>query len=254
MVNQQVDGVDFGTQRLVGKVALITGASGGQGFAEAQIFAREGARVVLTDVAPPPESLLRELGARGCIVQHDVSEEVAWIKVLDTAMTTFGRLDVLVNNAGIYRPQSMLHTDTSLWELHYRVNQLGVFLGMRAVAPVMIKQGGGSIINVSSNAALRHEPGMFAYATTKWAVRGMSKLAASELAPHHIRVNSIHPGLIDTPMIGANSPAQLEIYAAMIPARRIGTPLEVAELALFLASDASCYIIGAEITVDGGIG
>ena len=125
---------------------------------------------------------------------------------------------------------------------------------MRAAVGAMRRTGGGSIVNVSSNAGLNNVPGMFAYASSKWAVRGMTKLAASELATLGIRVNSIHPGIIDTPMLGENTPERLELFESMIPMRRMGAPEEVARLVLFLASDASSYVTGAEVTVDGGIG
>jgi len=126
-------------------------------------------------------------------------------------------LDILVNNAGVYRPATLRDTDQPLWDLHYRVNQLGVFLGMRSVVDGMVASGGGSIVNVSSNAGMKNVGGMFAYATSKWAVRGMSKLAATELAPSKIRVNSVHPGLIDTPMLGANDAERMRMFEAMIP-------------------------------------
>jgi 3alpha(or 20beta)-hydroxysteroid dehydrogenase len=240
--------------QLAGKVAIITGAARGQGAAHARLFASEGARLVLTDVSTDGELLVRELGANARFVKHDVSDEQGWRGVVAAATESFGRLDVLINNAGIYRPATLRDTDTALWDIHYRINQLGVFLGMRAVTEAMVRSGGGAIVNVSSGAGLRNLPGMFAYATSKWAVRGMSKLAASELAPFKIRVNSIHPGLIDTPMLAGNTPEQLQMMKNLIPMGRLGRPEEVAKLVLFLASDASGYITGAEVTVDGGVG
>jgi 3alpha(or 20beta)-hydroxysteroid dehydrogenase len=239
---------------MCGKVAIITGAASGQGAAEARLFAEEGAKVVVTDINEDGATLASELGRNGHFLRHDVGDEAGWAKVIEQTLEHFGRLDVLVNNAGIYKPASLLDTDAALWELHYRVNQLGVFLGMRAAAEVMAKGGGGAIVNVSSNAGMNNVPGMFAYGASKWAVRGMTKLAASELAPLGIRVNSIHPGIIDTPMLGENTPERLKLYESMIPMGRMGTPDEVARLVLFLASDASSYVTGAEITVDGGIG
>ena len=239
---------------MCGKVTIITGAASGQGAAEARLFAEEGAKVVVTDIDEDGATLASEMGRNGHFVRHDVGDEAGWAKVIEQTLEHFGRLDVLVNNAGIYKPASLLDTDAALWELHYRVNQLGVFLGMRAAAEVMAKGGGGAIVNVSSNAGMNNVPGMFAYGASKWAVRGMTKLAASELAPLGIRVNSIHPGIIDTPMLGENTPERLKLYESMIPMGRMGTPDEVARLVLFLASDASSYVTGAEITVDGGIG
>ncbi len=240
--------------KLQGKIAIITGAASGQGAEEARLFAAAGAKVVVTDISEAGSKVADELGDAGHFVRHDVADEARWADVIDQAQKRFGRIDVLVNNAGVYKPAGLLETETALWDLHYRVNQLSVFLGMRAAAEAMAKTGGGSIVNVSSGAGLRNVPGIFAYATSKWAVRGMSKLAASELAPLGIRVNSIHPGIIDTPMLGENSAERLKFYEDMIPMKRMGTPAEVARLALFLASDDSSYITGAEVTVDGGIG
>jgi 3alpha(or 20beta)-hydroxysteroid dehydrogenase len=237
-----------------GKVAIITGAASGQGAAEARLFAQEGAKVVLTDINDAGAALVGQLGENCHLVRHDVGVEADWTRVMAETLDRFGRLDVLVNNAGVYKPASLLETDTALWDLHYRVNQLSVFLGMRAAANAMRQSGGGAIVNVSSNAGMNNVPGIFAYASSKWAVRGMTKLAASELAPLGIRVNSIHPGIIDTPMLGENTPERLKLYDSMIPMGRLGTPDEVAQLVLFLASEASSYVTGAEITVDGGIG
>jgi 3alpha(or 20beta)-hydroxysteroid dehydrogenase len=239
---------------MLGKVVIVTGAASGQGAAEARLFAEQGAKVALTDINENGAALAADLGSAGHFVRHDVGEEAGWSEVIRQTLDRFGQIDVLVNNAGIFQPASLLESDAALWERHYRVNQLGVFLGMRAAAEVMSKTGGGAIVNVSSNAGLNNVPGVFAYASTKWAVRGMTKLAASELAPLGIRVNSIYPGIIDTPMLGQNTPEQLQFYKGMIPMGRIGAPEEVARVVLFLASNASSYVTGAEVTVDGGIG
>ena len=236
------------------KVAIVTGAASGQGAAEARLFVAEGAKVVVSDLSESGAAVAAQLGDDGHFIRHDVGDETGWAEVIEQTLERFGRLDVLINNAGVYKPASLIDTDTALWDLHCRVNQLGVFLGMRAAVGAMRRTGGGSIVNVSSNAGLNNVPGMFAYATSKWAVRGMTKLAASELASLGIRVNSIHPGIIDTPMLGENTPERLELFESMIPMRRMGTPEEVARLVLFLASDASSYVTGAEVTVDGGIG
>jgi 3alpha(or 20beta)-hydroxysteroid dehydrogenase len=237
-----------------GKVVVVTGAASGQGAAEVALFAREGAKVVVTDINESGADVAARLGNAGLFVRHDVAEQTHWDEVMRQTLDHFGRLDVLVNNAGVYKPAALRETDRELWDFHYRINQLGVYLGMRAASDAMAKTGGGSIVNVSSNAGLNNVPGIFAYASSKWAVRGMTKLAASELASIGIRVNSIHPGIIDTPMLGENSPDRLNLYEGMIPMRRLGTPEEVARLVLFLASDAASYITGAEVTVDGGIG
>jgi 3alpha(or 20beta)-hydroxysteroid dehydrogenase len=238
---------------LEGKVAIITGAASGMGAVEARLFAAAGAKVVVTDVSESGKALAAELGDAGHFVCHDVGNEADWDQVVRQSLDRFGRIDVLVNNAGVYKPGSLPDTDLALWDLHYRVNQLGVFLGMRACLRSMKEIGGGSIVNVSSFAAMTGHPGIFAYATTKWAVRGMTKVAATDLATVGIRVNSIHPGLIETPMIHVNGPEFNRLAISQIPMRRSGTPDEVAQVALFLASDAASYITGAEITVSGGL-
>ncbi|MCX4152387.1 SDR family oxidoreductase [Paraburkholderia sp. WS6] len=241
-------------RNMQGKVVIVTGAASGQGAAEAKLFAEHGAKVVVTDIDERGEDIAASFGSSGHFVRHDVGDEGGWAEVMRQTLDRFERIDVLVNNAGVFKPAALMETDVTLWQLHYRVNQLGVFLGMRAASEVMVKTGGGAIINVCSNAALNNVPGMFAYASTKWAVRGMTKLAASEFATLGIRVNSIYPGIIDTPMLGQNSAEQLTHYKSMIPMQRLGTPDEVARLVLFLASDDASYITGGEVTIDGGIG
>jgi len=239
---------------LDGKTAIITGAARGQGAAEARLFVDQGAKVVLTDVNSDGAALAAQLGDHAHFILHDVADPEGWKAVVDATLRWSSRLDILVNNAGVYRPATLRDTDQALWDLHYRVNQLGVFLGMRSVVDGMVASGGGSIVNVSSNAGMKNVGGMFAYATSKWAVRGMSKLAATELAPSKIRVNSVHPGLIDTPMLGANDAERMRMFEAMIPLGRVGSVDEVSRLVAFLASDSASYITGAEITIDGGIG
>ena len=186
---------------LDGKVAIVTGAARGQGEAEARLFVTEGARVMLTDVAPEGAAIAEALGDRALFSQHDVGSAADWKRVVESTVHHFGRLDVLVNNAAIYRMRSLLDTTDEELDEITRVNQRGTFLGMRTATPAMRAAGGGAIINISSAAGLKGVPNMIAYATTKWAVRGMTKCAALELAADHIRVNSVHPGVIDTPML-----------------------------------------------------
>ena len=240
--------------RLTDTVAIITGAASGQGAAEAKLFAAEGAKVVLTDVNEPAgQRLAAELGAGALFLRLDVTDEAEWATVVASTLTRFGKLNALLNNAGLFQPEPILETTLSAWDAHYRVNQLGVFLGMRATVEPMIAAGGGSIINTSSAAALRGNPAMFAYTATKWAVRGMSKAAALDLARHNVRVNCVLPGIIDTPMYRANGPEQCAAMDGLIPLGRRGQPEDVAELMAFLVSDAGAYFVGAEFTIDGGV-
>ncbi len=241
--------------RLEGKVAIITGAARGQGADEARAFVAEGAKVVLTDVLPEVHSVAAELGDAAVALDHDVTDEAQWGVVVKTALDRFGKLDVLVNNAGIFRPGTMLETTKEQFVAHTNVNQLGVFLGMKAAAPAMIANGSGSIVNIGSGAGQRGYPGIFAYLASKWAVTGMTKAVARELAPHKIRVNSVHPGLIATPMIaGPNDQAALAELAATVPLGRTGITADVVEVVIHLASDKSSYSTGSEFTMDGGTG
>ena len=240
------------TNRLEGKVAIITGAARGQGANEARRFVAEGARVVVTDLDANGQAVADELGASARFVRHDVANEDDWKTVITTAQDEFGKIDILVNNAGVFKPANIVDTTLAAFDLHYRVNTLGVFLGMRAVIPAM-ESGGGSIINISSIAGMRGWPGMIAYGGTTWASRGLTQCAARELAPQRIRVNSIHPGLVNTPMLDDHDPAALEAFVAAVPFGRMGSVDDVAEVVIFLASDLSSYMTGAEIVIDGGL-
>jgi 3alpha(or 20beta)-hydroxysteroid dehydrogenase len=240
--------------RLDGKVAVITGGSRGQGAAEARLFAEEGASVVIADVlVEPGEALAKSLGPKAAFVRHDVADEEAWAALVATAVDRFGGLHVLVNNAGIAHMAPITEHSLADYERVITVNQVGVFLGIRAVIPPMIDAGGGSIVNISSGAGLRATKYMIAYAASKYAVTGMTAAAALELARHRIRVNSIHPGVIDTPMLGANPTVGSDAIVKTTPMRRMGAPEEIAQVALFLASDASSYMTGAHVPVDGGL-
>jgi 3alpha(or 20beta)-hydroxysteroid dehydrogenase len=238
--------------RLKGKVVLISGGARGQGAAEARLFVKEGAKVVIGDVLEAEgRGLAVELGSSAVFVRQDVTQEADWAAAV-AAANGLGGLHGLVNNAGIYQPKTLMETDTALFERHMRVNQLGCFLGMKAVVPAMEKAGGGSIVNISSVAGLRGSPGAIAYSATKWALRGMTKAAAADLAPKKIRVNSVHPGPIDTEMLKVRTPEQNAERLTRVPMGRMGTAEEVAQLVLFLLSDESAYITGAEVAIDGG--
>ncbi len=241
-----------GMARLAGKVALITGGARGQGAAEAALFAAEGARVFITDVLDD-EGAATAAACGGRYRRHDVTDETGWQETVDWVVAEAGRLDVLVNNAGIFRVVPMRETTVDLWHRIMDVNALGVFIGMRTAAPAMIASGGGSIVNISSIAGMHASPTAFAYGASKWAVRGMSKSAAVELAPSGVRVNSVHPGIIDTEMITEVGPDWRTQLSPRIPMGRPATADEVARLVLFLASDESSYCTGHEYLVDGGI-
>ena len=245
--------------RLSGKVALITGAARGMGAAEARLFAAEGARVVVTDVLDEEgrrtaDSISPD-GTRCIFVHHDVTSEDEWTSATGAALEAFGRIDVLVNNAGIFEQGSVMDTTLDAYMRTILINQVGVFLGMKAVAGHMVQRGSGSIINISSVAGMSGTPGFLAYGASKWAVRGMTRGVAKELAATGVRVNSIHPGIIDTPMLRTFSEAgegMREAVRTRIPVGREAEPDEVARLALYLASDESSYSTGSEFVVDGG--
>ena len=240
--------------RLDGRVALITGGARGQGAAEAELFASEGAAVIVTDVLDADG---RKTADRvgGTYMHHDVTDEGRWHAVVDAILERHGRLDILINNAGIYRQDGLMDITLAAYRQVIDINQVGVFLGMQAAARPMMAQSSGSIVNISSIAGLRGGGG-FAYVASKFAVRGMTKAAAIQLGQYNIRVNSIHPGLIETPMLhqlpGVDS-GQLDRYLQRIPLGRIAEANEVAKLALFLASDDSGYSTGAEFVIDGGM-
>ena len=239
--------------RLRGKVILISGGARGQGAAEARLFVAEGAQVVIGDVLEPEgHHIASELGDAATFLRQDVTQEGDWKRVVDAAEKWAG-LHGLVNNAGIYQPRTLMETDTELFEHHMRINQLGCFLGMKTVVPLMERSGGGSIVNISSVAGIRGSPGAIAYSATKWALRGMTRAAAIDMAPRKIRVNSVHPGPIDTEMIKVRTPEQNRQRMQLVPMKRMGTADEVASLVLFLLSDESGYITGAEVAIDGGV-
>jgi 3alpha(or 20beta)-hydroxysteroid dehydrogenase len=241
--------------RLSGKVAIITGGARGQGAAEARLFASEGATVVITDLLEA-EGRAVATEIQGTFLRHDVASESAWQTVIRDVLAAHGRIDVLVNNAGIFRRGGLRNTTLDEYRKVIDINQVGVFLGMQAVAPTMIEQRAGSIVNISSIAGFLGSAGAIAYGASKWAVRGMTKAAGVELAKHGVRVNSIHPGIIDTDMMTEVTGGDAERYERLqrtVPMGRAAGPDEVAKLALFLASDDSAYCTASEFIVDGGV-
>lgn len=240
--------------RLEGKVALVTGAARGQGEAEVRLFAAEGAKVVAADVrVEEGERLAAELGDDVVFVGLDVADEAAWQAAVAATLDRFGALHVLVNNAGIGHTAPFAEHTLADYERVVAVNQTGVFLGMRSVIAPMREAGGGSIVNISSGAGLRATKYMVAYAASKYAVTGMTAAGALELARYGIRVNSIHPGVVDTPMLGDSFDRESNALVRTTPMRRMAAPEEIANVALFLASDESSYMTGAHVPVDGGI-
>lgn len=239
--------------RLDGKVAIITGASQGMGEAHARRFVAEGAKVVLTDIlADKGTALAEELGDSALFVKQDVTDAVEWDNVVQAAEEKFGPVNILVNNAGITMAKSILEMTEEEYRRITDINQLSVFLGMKVVIPSMQKAEGGSIVNISSiNGIVGAAIG---YTDTKFAVRGMTKAAAIECSHYGIRVNSVHPGVIETPMISQSDTKEaVEQFVQMIPMKRMAQPEEVTNLVLFLASDESSYSTGAEFIVDGGV-
>jgi cyclopentanol dehydrogenase len=244
--------------RLQGKVALVTGAGSGMGRAHAELFAREGAAVVITDVngdgLAQTSQRLGETGARALALPLDVADEAAWQHVVGQAERTFGGLDALVNNAGTYVYAPAEANAVADWDRVMAINARGAMLGCRAVIPSMRARGGGAIVNVSSSFGLVGRAGFSAYCASKGAVRMMTKAMAAELAGDNIRVNSVHPGVVATNMTRdlIATPEGLASLLGPQPLRRAAEPIEVAYPVLFLVSDGSSYVTGAELIVDGG--
>jgi 3alpha(or 20beta)-hydroxysteroid dehydrogenase len=247
--------------RLDGKVALISGGARGMGAAEARLFAAEGAKVVVGDVLEEAgAAVAAAIGADDArFVRLDVTQEAEWAAAVDIAVAAFGKVDVLVNNAGVAEGAPLAEMTLDSYRRVTEVNQTGVFLGMKAVIEPMTAAGGGSIVNISSIDGLVGMNNIISYVASKWAVRGMTKAAAMELAPRGIRVNSVHPGFILTELgtgavDTATVHAMLEGYSErMAPMKRAGRPEEIAKLACFLASDDSSYSTGSEFVADGGL-
>ena len=237
------------------RVAIVTGAGSllGQGAATARLFAREGCLVVIADLrGTAGNQVAAELGEQGLYTPLDVTDESAWADVVAATVARWGRIDVLVNNAGLWLQKGLLDTTAEEYNRVVAVNQTGVFLGMAAVAPIMRDHGGGAIVNTCSVAGMKGGGQPHAYAASKWAVRGMTRTAAFELAAYGIRVNAISPGVVDTPMI-EGGPEAVQRLASTIPSGRVALPEEIANITLFLASDASSYVSGTEITADAAL-
>ena len=235
--------------RVEGKVALISGGARGMGASHARLLVQEGAQVVIGDILDEEgKALADEIGDAARYVHLDVTQPDEWDAAVATATGEFGKLDVLVNNAGIVALGQLKNFDLAKWQKVIDVNLTGTFLGMRAAVEPMTAAGGGSIINVSSIEGLRGAPAVHPYVASKWGVRGLAKSAALELAPLNIRVNSIHPGFIRTPMT-AHLPEDL----VTIPLGRAAESREVSTFVVFLASDESSYATGSEFVIDGGL-
>lgn len=235
--------------RVDGKVALISGAARGMGAAHARMLVDEGARVVLGDVLDDEGAAVADaLGNAARYIHLDVTEPADWSAAVALARSEFGLLNVLVNNAGIVYRRTLKNLERERWQRVLDVNLTGTLLGIKAAIGPMVAGGGGSIINMSSIQAMRGTPGNHGYVASKWAIRGLTKSAALELAPDNIRVNSLHPGMIRTPMT-AHMPDDL----VAAPMGRLGEPNEVSTFVVFLASDESSFTTGAEFVMDGGL-
>ncbi|WP_410770441.1 SDR family NAD(P)-dependent oxidoreductase [Fontibacillus sp. BL9] len=244
--------------RLDNKVAIITGAAGGMGKSDALLFAKEGAKVVITDIQEDKvlaaAEEINQNGGEALGVVHNVTSEEDWKRVVDEAIAKFGKIDILVNNAGISSPTPMMDTTVELWNKVMDINIKSVFLGQKYVIPHMIDNGGGSIVNISSIAGLTGGNGAGPYTASKGAVRMLTKATAVDFAKHNIRCNSVHPGIIQTPMTeGLMEDEKMKAwFHSVTPLPRLGLAEDIAAGVLFLASDESSYITGVELPIDGG--
>ena len=243
--------------RLDGKVAIISGGARGQGEVEAELFAKEGAKVVFGDILDEEgkqvEAAIRQAGGEATYVHLDVTQEADWQQAVAIAVSTYGKLDILVNNAGILRRDGIEETTKELWDTILAVNATGVFLGTKYAIPEMRKAGGGSIVNISSISGMVALGGP-AYNASKGAVRVFTKVTAVHHADDNIRCNSIHPGPVRTPMTEStySDPEMLERRLRDMPLGRLGTSEDIAYGVLYLASDEAAYVTGAELVIDGG--
>lgn len=240
--------------KLSGKVAIVTGGSRGQGASHVREFVKEGAKVVFTDIlVDEGEALEKEIGKNSKFLKHDVSKAEEWKNVINETESTFGPVNILVNNAGIVVSKNIEDLSEEEYRKTIDVNQVSVFLGMKYVLPSMKKTTNGSIVNISSINGFRSQAGTSAYDSSKFAVRGITKSAALEFAEFGVRVNSVHPGAIETPMTSAEDVKEIaQQLADENPMKRMGQVEETSKLILFLASDDSSFSTGSEFTIDGG--
>ena len=240
-------------ERLKDKVAIITGGARGMGASHVRLFVREGAKVVFTDLNEEEgRTLEQELDGNARFIKHDVTDASGWDKVVEETEIIFGPVNILVNNAGITMNKSIFEMTEEEYRKIVDINQVSVFLGIKALAPSMKKTGTASIVNISSMNGM--VGGAIGYTDTKFAVRGMTKAAALQLSPFGIRVNSVHPGVIETPMVTEGEAYEvIKQFAKQIPMRRMAKPEEVSNLVLYLASDESKYSTGSEFVIDGGL-
>lgn len=242
--------------RLQGKTAIITGGARGMGEATSRLFAAEGAKVAIADLLDAEgTALAAKLGDAARFYHHDVTSEDAWAKLVAAVEADMGPVDILVNNAGILLFRTLFDTSLAEYQKVLNVNLVGQFLGIKAVGPGMAARGKGAIVNISSVDGMKGANGLGAYASSKWGVRGLTRVAAMELGHQGVRVNSVHPGGVDTAMgnQGGHSREQVNESYGNVPLQRIGAPEEVAKASLFLASDDASYLSGSEIVVDGGM-
>ena len=247
------------TGRVADKVVVITGAASGLGAESARRLAEEGAFLVLTDLnVDAGEALAAEIGSAADFIAHDVTDEAGWAAVAAKALERFGRIDGLVNSAGIAQGAPLIEMTYADWRRVLAVNLDGTFLGMRACAPAMAQAGRGSIVNLSSILGKVGQPGAAHYCASKGGVLMLTKAAALEWAPAGIRVNTVHPGYIDTPMVAGalmaseNGNEMRDLMISRHPLGRLGRPREIADAVVFLISDEASFMTGAEMVVDGG--
>jgi NAD(P)-dependent dehydrogenase (short-subunit alcohol dehydrogenase family) len=245
------------TLRLASKVAIITGAASGIGAAHARLFAAQGAQLVIADIdergGKAITASIAHSGADAIYVAHDVSSEESWANLVSETIGRYGRITTLINNAGINQMNGVEQETLAGWQKLIGIDQTGVWLGMKAAMPYLRESGNGSIVNMSSTLGMMGTVTCIAFHAAKGAVRVMSKAAAIEYAAHGVRVNSIYPGMTDTPALDGMLPEEREMIRKSIPMKRIGLPEEIAYVSLFLCSDEASYVTGAEIVVDGGL-